>query len=329
MDAFNCAGHYTGSTGRWAVCCARLAVVALAAIALNGCEGAPDCVAAQVTQVSDGVWVRGGHNGIIYQDENLANIGFVVGEQCVAVIDTGGSKAEGEALNCAIRQITDTPVCFVLTTHVHPDHMLGSLAFAAPLEGQQVEFIGHHKLPRALATRGDVYLQRAAEAAGAILDPDNIVLPTRLIKGAETLDLGGRQLQLTAHTSAHTDHDLSVFDPHTGTLWLSDMLFVNHTPVIDSSINGWIAQLEALTNKSVAHVIPGHGPTNLSWPAAAEPNLRYLRELRRELRQWIADGRDMGAAQDQVGYSHAPDWELFDEYHRRNIATAFLELEWE
>ncbi len=304
---------------------ARTLAAAAAATALGGCEPPSGCVPAQISEVSDGVWVREGRNGIIYQDENLANIGFVVGQQCVAVIDTGGSKAEGEALGCAIAQVTDTPVCYVLTTHVHPDHMMGGAAFVAP----GVTFIGHHKLPRALATRGDVYLQRAGEAAGASLDSANIVLPSRLIEGEQTLDLGGRQLQLTAHTSAHTDHDLSVFDPHSGTLWLSDMLFVNHTPVIDSSINGWISQLQTLTNKPVSHVIPGHGPINLQWPAAAEPNLRYLRELRRELRQWIAEGRDMASAQDEVGHSHAADWELFDEYHRRNIATAFLELEWE
>ena len=37
----------------------------------------------------------------------------------------------------------------------------------------------------------------------------------------------------------------------------------------------------------------------------------------------------MEQAMAEVGQSARGDWQLFDEFHKRNIATAFAELEWE
>ncbi|NIO42298.1 MAG: MBL fold metallo-hydrolase, partial [Burkholderiales bacterium] len=72
---------------------------------------------ARVVEVATGVYVRPGKHSVVFEGEDIANIGFIVGERCVAVIDTGGSYSEGQALLGAIRQITPLPVCYVINTH--------------------------------------------------------------------------------------------------------------------------------------------------------------------------------------------------------------------
>jgi hypothetical protein len=51
--------------------------------------------------------------------------------------------------------------------------------------------------------------------------------------------------------------------------------------------------------------------------------------LRDEIRAMLRRGGTMEEAMAEVGRSEASRWLLFDEYHRRNVAGAFHELEWE
>ncbi len=279
----------------------------------------------EIVQVAAGIYVRPGRAAVVFEGDEVANLGFVVGDRCVAVVDTGGSVAEGRALDCAIRAVSDRPVCYVINTHVHPDHLLGNAAFVRP----GVEFVGHAKLPRALALRGDLYLERASAHEGRELDASQIVFPERTVPSMVKLDIGGRVLTIRAHASAHTDHDLSVVDSRTNTAFLGDLLFLEHLPVIDGSINGWIDELEQLSEVSMNYIVPGHGPPRATWPAAARPTLAYLTSLREIVRAWIASGGDLASAQDTIDAPQGADWLLVERYHERNVGAAFAELEWE
>lgn len=281
--------------------------------------------ATEVLQVAPNIYVRPGHPAVVFEGTEIANLGFVVGDRCVAVIDTGGSVAEGRALDCAIRGVTSQPVCYVLNTHVHPDHMLGNAAFVRP----GVEFFGHAKLPRALALRGDIYLERASAYEGRELDAANIVFPERTVTESVELDIGGRVLTVRAHKSAHTDHDLSVLDSKTNTAFVGDLVFLEHLPVIDGSINGWIDELEQLSAVPLNYVVPGHGPASARWPAGTAPTLEYLTGLREKVRAWIAKGGDLASAQANIDAPQKDQWPLVERYHERNVGAAFAELEWE
>ncbi len=280
-----------------------------------------------MTQVAAGIYVHFGAHQLPDKHNHgaIANIGFIIGKRCVAVIDSGGNPEQGRALKRAIEKITDKPVCYVINSHVHPDHIYGNSAF----NSDHTQFVGHYKLARAISMRGPFYLEKAKDQLGLDLSSDDLVLPDIEVKKHMTLDLGGRKLRLSAHPTAHTDNDLTVYDSQTDTLWLSDLLFIDHIPVIDGSLKGWLKVLEGFENNNYAHVIPGHGPLITHWPEAMQAEKNYLNTLLTEIRQKIKEGVFLEDAINEVGKSEELHWKLFDEFHKRNVTTAFAELEWE
>jgi quinoprotein relay system zinc metallohydrolase 2 len=278
-------------------------------------------------EVAPGVFVHLGIHALpdLQNKGEIANIGFIVGDRCVAVIDSGGSPGQGRVLKEAIWEKTKIPICYVINTHVHPDHVYGNSAFKGP----GLAFVGHRKLAQAMAVRAPYYLEKARRDLGQNLQQQDFIAPDRTVDSTLELDLGGRKLLLTAHGPAHTDSDLSVFDDKTRTLWLADLLFMGHVPVVDGSLSGWLKELDQLKKINAKLAIPGHGPVASEWPKAADAETRYLEMLRNEIRGYIKQGKTMEQAMAEVGQSARGDWQLFDEFHKRNIATAFAELEWE
>jgi len=283
--------------------------------------------ALSVTEITSGIFVHFGNHELPNKTNHgaIANIGFIVGNSCVAVIDTGGNPEQGYALKKAIEQTTDKPVCYVINTHVHPDHIYGNIAF----KKKGVKFIGHKKLARAMATRGTYYIEKANEQLDIKLQEKHIIAPDKEVKKHLFIDLGGRRLRLTAHPTAHTDNDLTVFDIKTKTLWMSDLLFIEHLPVIDGSLKGWLSELNRMEKNHYQYVVPGHGPVVTDWPKSLQPEKRYLNTLLIEIREMLAQGRFIEEAIATVGYSEKDKWKLFDQFHKRNVTTAFAELEWE
>ena len=143
------------------------------------------------------------------------------------------------------------------------------------------------------------------------------------------LDLGGRTLELRAHPTAHTNNDLSIWDAQTKTLWLSDLLFVERTPVIDGSLLGWLKVLTDLERVPAERVVPGHGPVPQDWHAAIADQRRYLESVADGVRAVIRRRGTLEEAVETIGPADAGHWLLLGDYHRRNVTAAFVELEWE
>ena len=257
--------------------------------------------------------------------DDIANIGFIVGEKCVAVIDTGGSVSIGRELRAAIGKHTSLPVCYVINTHVHVDHVLGNAAFSIDRPG----FVGHALLADAIGRSRDFFVKEYAGDLAAPPSADQVIGPDRLVEHELALDLGGRQLSLRAWPRAHTDCDLTVYDAQTNTLWTGDLLFRERLPALDGSVKGWLAALDELGGMKVALAVPGHGPPTRDLASAIVPERRYLQALVDGVRSELSQSKPLEDAIEQVAAAEKSHWVLWDKVHPHNVVRAYQELEWD
>jgi len=303
------------------------ALVALL-VAAAAAADAPAPAAETLEPLAPGVYVRrgvledwGAANG-----GRVANLGLVVGSRCAAVIDSGGTPGDGRAFRAAVEHASPVPVCYVINTHAHPDHVLGNEAFEGG--AQPPQFVGHARLPAALQKRGPFYLNALRRDFRGPDAEARIVPPTLTVEQRLELDLGERKLRLDAWPTAHTDADLTVLDEASGTLFLGDLLFVGHTPVVDGKLKGWLAALQQMRGWQVATAVPGHGAPQREWPGALDAEQGYLTRLQADTRRAIKDGWTLSKAVERIGPDR-PDWKLLDVFHKRNVTAAYAELEWD
>jgi quinoprotein relay system zinc metallohydrolase 2 len=280
-----------------------------------------------LTQLAPGVFVHQGSQLAldVPGHDDIANVGFIIGQRCVAVIDTGGSVSTGRSLRAALRVHTSLPICYVINTHVHVDHLLGNGAFRA----DHPSFVGHAALADAVANSREFFVTQYAADLQPPASADQIVAPDRLIQGEAVLELGHRRLHLRAWPKAHTDSDLTVFDERSATLWTGDLLFRDRVPALDGSVRGWLAAIDQLTAMKVTHAVPGHGPVAQDLAQALAPERRYLQALVDGVGAELAQGKPVQDAIEHVAAGEQTHWLLWNTAHAHNVIRVYEELQWE
>lgn len=197
----------------------------------------------------------------VIPDENrplVPNVGFVVGSRAILVIDTGLGHENGAIVLEAARSLSESENIFVVSSHTHPEHDLGSIAFPdgatiirSHRQEQDIEEIG-----MSLANRFAEFSQRTAELLeGAVIRPSDIVFEDRL-----EIDLGDVTVELINAGPAHTRGDIAVYVEKDRVLFTGDVV-MNQFPMPlapNGSVGMWLEILDRLEALQPEWVIPCH-----------------------------------------------------------------------
>lgn len=280
-----------------------------------------------LTEIAEGNFVHTGLHVSIEdkQHDDIANIGFIIGDQCIAVIDTGGSVNMGQYLLDSIRSLSNKPICYVINTHVHFDHILGNKVFIS----EETRFVGHQQLAEAVEQNRLFFLEHYKNDLGQNPDASSIIGPDILVDKTMQLDIGGRSLTLIPFATSHSHNDLIVIDNKTKTLWAGDLIFRQRIPSLTGSLKGWLRTMDDLLQLDVKMVVPGHGSIASSIEQAIRQQQGYLQALLDDTRKAIAEGQFINDAMESIDKDNKSNWLLHEYQHASNVSRAFTELEWE
>lgn len=255
------------------------------------------------------------------------NLGFIVGEDAVAVVDSGYGPEMAESMVRHIRRITEQPIRYVINTNSQPHRIMGNPAFRK--HGAEI-IVAEAAVPRII----DSGAQFAGQIA-RVLDRSEaeIPLPERpdhALEEARSFDLGGDvHVEVIPVGDAHTAGSLIVEVHPDDIVFAGDVLYggrlVALLPVSD--LEGWIASYDRLRSYPQSKVfVPGHGePGPLS--SFEEPTYEYLVALRDHMaaavRDWVGL-REAIQSFDQSRWKHLAN---FDELAGPNAHQGYLELE--
>ena len=182
----------------------------------------------------------------------FSNSAFIILDDGVFVIDSQPSGELALELISIIKETTDKPIRYLLSTHFHGDHTKGIGAFS-----ENVMMFTHEKTLAKLTANGV-----------------NIRYPVIATNAGLSLRYSGFQVQLIWVGRAHTDGDLILYLPTEKVIIAGDVFFNQIIPYAkDANIGDWLLALQRIQELDFEKVIPGHGPV------ADRTELRRFQEL--------------------------------------------------
>jgi glyoxylase-like metal-dependent hydrolase (beta-lactamase superfamily II) len=255
------------------------------------------------------------------------NLGFVVGRDAVAVIDTGYTPEMAEEMVAAIRKVTPLPIRYAIDTNSQPHRFMGNDVFRK----QGARVIASAEAAGRMDKEGGDFVRAIAtalerEAKFVVPAPPDQLIP---VNGSARFNLGGGIVLEVMHVGrAHTSGSLVVRVVPDRVVFAGDVLYAGRLPAVlpDSDLTGWIAAFERLRTIDAHAFIPGHGePAQLS--RFEEPTLAYLKALKAHMDAAFKAGKDSSTAVKTFDASRWKKLANFDELSPRNAALAYLESE--
>jgi len=280
----------------------------------------------QPVQVASNVYaVVGDLAGQTYENDGLNNnLGFVVSDAGVLVINTGPSARVARALHAAIRKITAQPVKWVVNVNSQNHYWHGNGYFkslgATILASNEADRVMREMGAQQLAANKDLLKEKA--------DGTMLTYPTELTADQRELKLGKTSVQLLHFGPAHTPGDLIVWLPQQRILFSGDIVYTERLLAVIPIGNtaNWLQAFDKLVALNPKTIVPGHGrPTTIE--VARRDTRDYLSFLRAEAKRILDAGGSLQDAVEKVDQSRFQSLVNFDLLALRNMYQVFQEVE--
>jgi len=252
--------------------------------------------------VAPGIYaVVGDLGGQTYENEGLNNnLGFVVSEDGVLVINTGPTARVARALHEAIKKVTDRPVKWAVNVNSQNHYWHGNAYF----QGLGVKVIAHRDADRVMREMGAGQIEANRALLKDRSDGTTLAYPSELFDNKRELKLGKMVLQLLHFGPAHTPGDIVVWLPRQKVVFAGDIVYTERMLAIIpiSHTGGWLQAFDKLAMLKPRVVVPGHGqPTDLK--RAKKDTRDYLAYVRASVKKVLDDGGSLQDAVDKTDQS--------------------------
>ena len=212
------------------------------------------------TELRDNVWVWTlGGDGI--ESSYGANCTAVAGREAVLLVDPLIAPAHARLVEAALRTKTRLPVRFVVLTHHHTDHALGSSWFAG--RGTSATVVAHRACQEAMAAEHPALIdaRRKVPALGELFADARPSRPSLDFEDEVlTLDLGDSEARVFHPGPGHTAGDSIVHLDRESVAVCGDLVSAGyHVNYEDAALDALEGGLEKLRALGVRTYVPGHG----------------------------------------------------------------------
>ena len=190
----------------------------------------------------------------------VPNVGYILGDKALLVIDTGLGPRNGEAVSAVATKLAGSRQIYLAVTHVHPEHDLGAQAFSADTKllrsADQQKDIAEFGLSVA-----KVFSGRSAINAELLKDAE-FRKPDIVFDKDYDLDLGGVIARLLVLGPNHTRGDVGIWVERDRVLFAGDLAMKAQPAFASpySSMQQWFSSLDRLEALKPTVVVPSHGP---------------------------------------------------------------------
>jgi glyoxylase-like metal-dependent hydrolase (beta-lactamase superfamily II) len=220
-----------------------------------------------------------------YRYENGTRVsGLIVTDDGIVVVDGLSNEAMGQDERRLIAETFEQPVRYLVSSTFHNNYTRGNVAYG------DVTKIGQELYKIDLQDMMDEDRVGAAEQAAR--------LPDVTYRDQMTLHLGGKEIQIIHIGPAHTRGDSIVFVPEDRIVYVSELLFYDRFPWMNSGYANWIDAIDTVLAMDADIFVPGQGPMTFDDPSDS-------RQAFIEMRQILADARDAVQAEIAQGASEA------------------------